>query len=454
MTTETPLEHRLRNDLRARQSEAPHAPADLADRVRRRHRGQRRAQLLTAVAAIAVVAVFAGASSLLQRPATSPDADSAARPSLTPVPTITEWPTRGSLAGDDEWVDAVRALDWEIPTELFAELPDPPLQERHVVFAGDVPDGRVALVVGDDDGRLGAAWFTGPEGAEAAEMEVVDLPQRVNRTSPQALVRATSPDARAVLLVAVGPPGASMDVTAPPVVDSAGTETLPRVELPTEDGVAVYDLQNSWSMASQVRSRVDDRMPYTILPTVTFTDDAGLTDPSRPVAEVTEELILEETIDRVLAEYGMTEEQLRPVVLASGGGNGNERLVLFGMTFPSDATGVWLLSYERDRQGWNSTLGRLPHAPAGTALGDRLVSVPSDGVRIVIAAPGGAVRAQVLSDEGEELGSVDLVDGGYVGPVPGGAFAPSTNGAATVRALDASGAVVAEEPIGRLVTGP
>ena len=452
MTTETPFEHRLRSDLRARQAEVPPAPADLADLVRRRHRGQRRARLLTAVAAVAVVAVFAGAAALLQRPPAAGDPDSAARPSLSPTPAITEWPTRGSLASDEEWLDAVRRLDWEVPTELFDQLPDPALQDRHVAFAGDVPGGRAALVVGEHDGRLGAVWFDGPDGAGVAEMEPVNLPQWVHGSSSQALVRAASPTAPTAVLVAVGPPGATIDVTAPPVVDSAGVETRPRIELPTEDGVAVYDLGASWSMSSEVRSRVSERTPYRIIPTVVFTDDPGLTDPGRADVEITAAYVRDQTVAHLLAEYALSEQQLRPRVLTTGDGAGTERVALIGMTFPSGATGVWLLTLERHEDTWSSTLGRLPHAPAGTPLEQRLVAVPVDGSHLALRAPEGSVRAEVLDGDGDVLGTVQLTDGGFVGPVPGETFAPSTDGAASVRALDASGGTVAEEPIGRIVT--
>jgi hypothetical protein len=451
MPTDTELEHRLRDDLRARQAQAPAPPADLADLVRRRHRRERRAQLLTAVAVVAVVALFAGAASLLGGRTPGRSTDAAVSPSAGATAGILDWPTRGSLAGDEAWVDGVRFLDWDVPPELQGDVPEPSVDERHVAFAGDVPDGRVALVVGDDDGLTAAVWFTGPADAEPADMEIADIPRRVHPTSAQALVRAASPTAAEVLLVAVGPPGSAMDLSAPPVVDSAGRETRPRVELPTEDGVAAYELRNAWGLTSEVRSRVDDRTPYPIDPTVTFTDDPGLSDPGRQDIEITEDYVVAQTLARVAAEYGLTEEQLRPEVLASGDGNGNERVILFGMTFPSDATGVWRLTYEEHPDGWESMVSRLPHAPAGTPLQERLAAVPVDGTHLAVHAPASAVRAEVLTAEGAVLGTVDLVDGGYVGEVPGGTFAPSTDGAATVRALDAAGRTVVEGPIGRVV---
>jgi hypothetical protein len=149
----------------------------------------------------------------------------------------------------------------------------------------------------------------------------------------------------------------------------------------------------------------------------------------------------------------LTADQLEPTVLAEGSTTDEDGTVLLGMTFPSGATGVWLLTYELSEYGGSSSVARLPHAPAGTALEDRLVSVPAGGHQIALHAPESAVRAEVLTAEGAVLGSVELLDGSYVGEVPGGSFAPSTDGAATVRALDATGSVVAEGPIDRVVTG-
>ena len=453
MTTETPLEHRLRSDLLARQAEASPAPADLAELVRRRHRGQRRAQLLTAVAAVAVVAVSAGAATLLQRPPAAEDADTAARPSLTIAPAITEWPTRGSLASDEAWLDAARRLDWEVPTELFGEIPDPPLQERHVAFAGDVDGSRVALVVGeDDDGAYGAAWFTGPADAAADEMAPTDLPRRITRNQPQALVLTDDPRARDGLLVVVAAPGSSADLTAAPVVAADGTETTGRTELPMRDGVVATTVEGAWWMGTELRTRQRQQSPYTVMPSVVTASTAGAPSPAPP-GRLSEQLLVEETVADLLAQYDLTEEQARPTVLARGDAGGEAgRAVLLGLTFPSGATGTWLLSYEITEHGGSSSLGRLAHAPAGTALEDRLVAMPASAGYLALRAPDGAVRAEVLTEGGEVLGTVQLTDGSSVGEVPGGTFAPSTDGAARVRALDASGDVVAEGPIGRIVT--
>jgi hypothetical protein len=79
-----------------------------------------------------------------------------------------------------------------------------------------------------------------------------------------------------------------------------------------------------------------------------------------------------------------------------------------------------------------------------------LIGVPVDGYRIAVHAPAAASGVEVLTADGRVLGLVPLTDGGHVGEVPGGAFVPSTDGAASLRAVDASGTTVAEAPIGRV----
>jgi hypothetical protein len=187
------------------------------------------------------------------------------------------------------------------------------------------------------------------------------------------------------------------------------------------------------------------------MPTVAIAGDPDGTPPTGEGEPVSADFVIDQTVAGLLAEYALSKEQARPTVLASGPGRLSTGVVLLGLTFPSDATGVWLLTYEAGVGGWSSSLGRLPYAPAGTPLEQRLIAVPVSGFQFAVHAPEGAVRAEVLTADGDELGSVDLVDGAYIGEVPGRAFAPSTDGAATVRALDSSGRTVAEGTIERVV---
>ena len=116
---------------------------------------------------------------------------------------LSEIPTRGSLADDESWVEQARRLPWRSPGLAESledvELPDPPLDTRHVAFAGDVPGGRVALVLGRDR-TFGHAWFVGPEGADPDELTLAALPG----DAPERLAAGTVGRARP----RVGGPGA------------------------------------------------------------------------------------------------------------------------------------------------------------------------------------------------------------------------------------------------------
>ena len=116
--------------------------------------------------------------------------DTAEEPVL-PVPDggLYDVPTRGSLADDRAWVAGVRALDWP-PAD--GEVPS--TADRRVVFAGEVPGGRVALVLGRLARGTARLWLVGPEGAAPGEMRPAPLaPARAaRREAARPLGRARS----------------------------------------------------------------------------------------------------------------------------------------------------------------------------------------------------------------------------------------------------------------------
>ena len=165
------LETRLRAQ-RTRAEETPPAPSDLVQRVRERAREQRRRRLALAAAGVAAALVFVGLPTLasgLVGEGSRGEAAAPSSPSRARVPSNFDYSTRGSLAGDADWVEGVRALSWR--PEDWPETPrkaDPELENRKVAFAGDVPGGRVALVLGRlGDGSLAQAWYTGPKAGGA-----------------------------------------------------------------------------------------------------------------------------------------------------------------------------------------------------------------------------------------------------------------------------------------------
>jgi hypothetical protein len=174
-------------------------------------------------------------------PSAEPATAVAEAPDVRDLPAPGDGPTRGSLAGDAEFVEAVRQLSWSDPGARAAA---PPPAGSQVLFAGDVPGGRWALVsrrltvppplVDDDElerelgtGSVALAWFAGPPGAAPDQLRLETAPVVVDPGLPAAL---WDPATGTLAVVAPSPA-----VTAR-VVDGNGT---PLAELPLDDGLAV-----------------------------------------------------------------------------------------------------------------------------------------------------------------------------------------------------------------------
>ncbi|MGY1762829.1 hypothetical protein ACI79G_17150 [Geodermatophilus sp. SYSU D00779] len=137
------------DELRARltalaDATAPPPRADLAAVVEHRHRARRRSQLrLGAVGAVVVAAVAVGRVLVPDGPSAEPATAVAEAPDVRDLPAPGDGPTRGSLAGDAESVEAVRQLSWSGPGARTAA---PPPAGSQVLFAGDAAGGRWAPV--------------------------------------------------------------------------------------------------------------------------------------------------------------------------------------------------------------------------------------------------------------------------------------------------------------------
>lgn len=210
-------------------SGAPPAPG-------RRRRGVQRRVLLVAAAVLAVL--------LIGSPLT-PDHPARPKPASLTADVLGR-PTRGSLAGDQAFLDAVRRLPLADPDANGAAAP--PVSARHVVFAGDVPGGRWALVVVarptagpyDRAAPLGGEWFTGPPGATAGRMTGQWIPHDLAAALPVALLAA-----RAGALVVVGAPGDVVTVSDRPDVRADGGVARRYRQVAAPDGVAVAALPPS-----------------------------------------------------------------------------------------------------------------------------------------------------------------------------------------------------------------
>ena len=259
------------DELRARltalaDATAPPPRADLAAVVEHRHRARRRTQLrLGAVGVVVVAAVAVGRVLVPDGPSAEPATAVAVAPDVPDRPASDDGPTRGSLAGNAEFLEAVRQLSWSDPG---AGAADPAPGGSQVLFAGDVPGGRWALVARpltvppplmDDDelerelgtGSMALAWFAGPRGAAAEELRLHRAPVVTGPGLPVALwdratgtlaVVATDPAATARLLDGGGAPLAELPVTDGLAVDAA-PEATATVEVRAADGTVLASVE-------------------------------------------------------------------------------------------------------------------------------------------------------------------------------------------------------------------
>ena len=119
----------------------------------------------------------------------------------------------------------MRRLPWTTGAAR-ADVPEPPLDTRHVVYAGESSRARWVLVAGADPAAAPAgrrrrrtraiwtqldsvaiAWFTGPRDAAAEEMTLYGEPRIVDADEPTAVLSPTRPTARRGAPSSVAAPG-------------------------------------------------------------------------------------------------------------------------------------------------------------------------------------------------------------------------------------------------------
>ena len=236
----------------ARVADLPDDDVPRAVTVRRRRRWLAAA---TAASLAAVLVVTAGSGE-----DAGPTADPAPQQASVDVGSL---PPRGSLAGDALFLDGLLRQPWEAPTGDIPVDVTPAPGTTRVLFAGDVPGGRWALVTAraryaddrpdslDRDDAL-MAWFTGPAGAAPQDMRLGTYPHPLRPGSTPALL-----DPRTGTLVVVGAPGDDVEVSARAEVAADGSTSRTWAEAGTTDGVAVtrlpaMDLPWTWSVAYRV----------------------------------------------------------------------------------------------------------------------------------------------------------------------------------------------------------
>ena len=185
------------------------------------------------VAALIVVGVPAMATTILDGPGQTAAPTTGGDPGR--LPSLADLPTRGSLADDGAWVEAVRLLPWSW-TAAPGTTPEAPVDTRRVAFAGDVPGARVALVLGGNE-EPAAAWFVGRVGSAPEQMTLAAAPSDTIDQAPLALLDVPDPASESRTLVVVAWPGEDASLVTGRSVDARGEIAEHRRVVPMTDGV-------------------------------------------------------------------------------------------------------------------------------------------------------------------------------------------------------------------------
>src|SRR4051794_28745619 len=386
----------------------------------RRSRRRRRLQLAAGAALVLAPAVVVP---LLPRGAAAP-------PTARPATSVFTGTTTGSLAGDEEFLRDLRDLDW------------PPAREadtRRVVFAGDVPGGRWALLTAGGTRTQPAAvgWFTGPQGATADRMVLVS-----GRNSPDPAEPVALTDPATGTLVVVAAADDQLAVSARPEVGADGTVQRTFGLVPTSNGVAELHLTpapGAAGSAVQLLWRRAGRPPQSLSPAVVPTDAVPATPATRRLhpapAPAVGDAAVGPQLASVLARLGQPAADAAVTTLWAGdlpGPNDRPaRLTVLAVAQPSGAYVVTApYGYAADLTGraggsWCVT-GVLP---AGEPLDRRVIAVQcdiSDGTVdrevsrfLVVLAPSGTSSVQLLDAGGTVLSDHPVTDGVAVVRSPG-----------------------------------
>ncbi|GIG87917.1 hypothetical protein [Plantactinospora endophytica] len=196
----------------------------------RRERRHRRTRLIRATVAAAIGAVLVGVqTNVVPLPGWAPGIAVAAAPAA-----LLDGPPRGSLAGDQSWLDTLRARIGTDPTmstdtPLGGWNPDGiwKIGDRdriRLLYGSDQPGHRVALVAVPL--RLGLltkqalVWYTGPAGAGAQQMRYAGHSEGVD--DPVMTLMQSSPDQDGFAVV-VGPVGSTVTISGDPRYTARGT---------------------------------------------------------------------------------------------------------------------------------------------------------------------------------------------------------------------------------------
>jgi hypothetical protein len=411
-----------------------------------------RRRLLWLAAALVVLLLVLAA---VDRSDPAPEAAAGTRPPVANAALVIDGgPARGSLAGDPAFVAAVRRLPWSADEEAGAAA-GAERGIRSVVFAGDVPGARWALVVGrvlgppdapgsPADGPAGqsglmAVWFGGRSGAPADGLQPLTSPTRAPADAPLGLL-----DQRTGTLVVVAAPGDVVEVSERPEIAEDGRVHRAFREVETVDGVAVARMRPSdvpVSAAAAYRVIRNGRMVAHAAPS-TVGDQAGaalpveLDHPAGP-PPTSADAVVALTAERLLAPLGLARHELRVAVLWAGDlpgpGPGTGSAAVLAATMPSGAVvvdGEWLVAVDSADggylQGGDCGLDTLPAGPPVEqqvhALGCEVVD-PATGVSsvrtvLLVVAPPQVTRVRLYDNSRRFLAELPAAEGLVIAPMP------------------------------------
>ncbi|UOY02056.1 hypothetical protein [Blastococcus sp. PRF04-17] len=356
------------------------------------HRRVRRA-VAVAVAAVAVVTavpVALGASATEGGPraagGSAPDRGPVAGTGgITTRQDVFDRPTRGSLAADEAFLEALRAVPWLDPATASPDAVDSPVDGRHVVFAGDVPSGRWAFLVGrpvvipaqpwgggSTHGTMAAVWLTGPSGASADQMRPATEPTTLEAGWPSALL---DPDAG--LLVVVAAQDDVVEVSERPEIAADGSISREFRPVRTDEGIAVVRLTErglpfGGALAFRARNGGPDGEPMSSWSMTVLDGTWGevAIDYPRGTPDATGRQAAEYAAERVLREVGLPREDVEVAAqwVGSVPAEGSGQAAVVTVTVPSGAVILeshWLLPAPGDGPVQGADCGRavLPAGP-------------------------------------------------------------------------------------------
>ncbi|MFW3169684.1 hypothetical protein [Geodermatophilus sp. CPCC 206100] len=431
--------------------------------------GRRRRRLLLLAAAVALTTAVL----LALRPDAGPPPAGTGAPQAaagpaegTPsAPDVLGTATRGSLAGDAAFLEGVLRRPWTVPESTVGPgIPDAPPETRRVVFAGDVPGGRWALVVGANslapgvppdppDRDLAVVWFGGPPGAPPEQMALRTVPHHAPADLPVAFA-----DPGLGVLVVVAAPGDDVEVSARPDIAGDGSATRRFDPVAAPDGVAVavlppndlpttatvYRVSRGGDPVVQTRPELDPAAPAA-RPPIRYPRGA----PS-PAGERVAERIATHVLARLGLPGAAVDVTAQWVGDVSGPGPETGPAAVVTVTVPSGAVVVsaaWDLP-SADGSPVRSECA-LTIRPAGPPADRRVHAVACDlfdgtaaGPRrssLIVVGPPTVATVRAHGAGGDFLVEHPAADGVLVAPFP--------RGTATVEAITAGGVSLGRVPL-------